>query len=64
MLKYLRLFLVVGIISACTTTPQSVLDGDRLPDPVSAEDEVLILIQWEEYCARVEWEDPACETVE
>jgi len=60
MFKYFRLFLLIGLISACTTTPPAPLSGDRLPEPV---EEVGDLVQWQEYCLRVEWVDPACEEV-
>jgi hypothetical protein len=48
-MKYLLLFLLVG----CAT-----VESDRLPSESSGK---VTLPQWEEYCLRNEWVDPACE---
>lgn len=48
-MKYLLLLLLVG----CTT-----VESDRLPSESPGKVHVS---QWEEYCSRNEWVDPACE---
>jgi hypothetical protein len=58
MMKHLTLFLLIAFVTACTTDPIVNSDPNRLPEPTGRS---VTVDQWNEYCDRQEWKDPACE---
>lgn len=53
-MKYFLLFLLIASTSACIANPTP----SRLPVTTSV---IYDPVQWEEYCERKEFKDPACE---